>query len=260
MNNLKFYCKTLISKIRKFGILSHSGRNFLGRVCVKGRGGGKKKIYRFIDFFRRINKLGKILKILYDCNRTSYIALILYKNGLNSFIIATENLKIFDSVFSGNIYFEASNTEIGWAVPIKNIGLFTTISNIEKNPFKGAIIARSAGTGALLIGKTGQIAILKLNSRWELKVSEICIATIGNNSNSSHKYNIIGSAGKNRGLGFKPKVRGVAKNPCDHPHGGGNGKHSSPPVPRTAFGKIAKWTPTKVKLGEIKNRRLFKKY
>jgi large subunit ribosomal protein L2 len=113
MNNLKFYCKTIISKIRKFGILSHSGRNFLGRVCVKGRGGGKKKIYRFIDFFRRINKLGKILKILYDCNRTSYIALILYKNGLNSFIIATENLKIFDSVFSGNIYFEASNTEIG---------------------------------------------------------------------------------------------------------------------------------------------------
>jgi len=135
MNNLKFYCKTIISKIRKFGILSHSGRNFLGRVCVKGRGGGKKKNYRFIDFFRRINKLGKILKILYDCNRTSYIALILYQNGLNSFIIATENLKIFDPVFSGNIYFEASNTEIGWAVPIKNIGLFTTISNIEKKSF-----------------------------------------------------------------------------------------------------------------------------
>ena len=260
MINLNFYCQNIISKIRKFGILSHGGRNFLGRVCVKGRGGGKKNVYRLIDFFRRINKLGKILKIIYDCNRTSYIALVLYENGLNSFIIATENLKIFDFVFSGNIFFEACSTEIGWAVPIKNIGLFTTISNIERAPFKGAVIARSAGTGALLIGKTKQTAILKLNSGWEFKISEFCIATIGNNSNSYHKYNIIGSAGKNRGLGFKPKVRGVAKNPCDHPHGGGNGKHSSPPVPRTAFGKIAKWTPTKVKLCEIKNRRLFKKY
>src|SRR5579884_2966724 len=113
MISLKFYCKKIISKLIRFGIVSQSGRNFLGRICVKGRGGGNKKNYRLIDFFRRINLSGKILKILYDCNRTSYIALILYKNGLNSFIIVTENLKVNDYVYSGNLKFEISQKNIG---------------------------------------------------------------------------------------------------------------------------------------------------
>ena len=105
MISLNFYCKRIISKLIRFGVLSHGGRNFLGRICIKGRGGGNKKNYRLIDFFRRLNLFGKVLKLLYDCNRTAYIALILYKNGLNSFIIATENLKLNDPVFSGNIFF-----------------------------------------------------------------------------------------------------------------------------------------------------------
>lgn len=259
MNNLKFYCKNIISKLKKFGVLSHGGRNFLGRVCIKGRGGGQKRIYRAIDFFRRIRLLGKILKIIYDCNRTAYIALIVYGNGLNSFIIATENLKVYDFIFSGNVTFEANQIHDGWAIPLKNIGVFTIISNVEKAPYKGATIARAAGTSALIIKKSDNIVILKLNSKWELKLNEECIATIGQTSNIDHKYQILGSAGRKRGLGFRPKVRGVAKNPCDHPHGGGNGKHSSPVVPVTAFGKIAKWTPTKKKLKDKIKRQLFKK-
>jgi len=260
MINLKFYCNKIITKLIRFGVISHGGRNFLGKVCIKGRGGGNKNNYRLIDFYRRINAFGKILKLLYDCNRTAYIALILYKNGLNSFIIATENLKLNEFVFSGNFRFEASQKYIGWATSIKNIGLFTIISNIEKFPYKGATISRAAGTSSLLIGKIKNNAILKLNSKWELNINIACIATIGINANSKHKFKAIGSAGKHRNLGFRPKVRGVAKNPCDHPHGGGNGKHSSPPVPVTAYGKPAKWTPTKNKLKERINKRLFKKY
>lgn len=260
MISLKFYCKKIISKLIRFGVISHGGRNFLGRICVKGRGGGNKRNYRLIDFFRRINSSGKILKILYDCNRTSYIALVLYKNGLNSFIIATEKLHINDYIYSGNIFFEASQENIGWAVPIKNIGLFTIISNIETIPYKGASVSRAAGTGSLLIGKVKNNATLKLNSKWEMHLNTSCIATIGYNKNSRYKYKVIGSAGKHRNLGFRPKVRGVAKNPCDHPHGGGNGKHSSPPVPVTAYGKPAKWTPTKGKVRDKIKKRLFKKF
>jgi len=157
-------------------------------------------------------------------------------------------------------FFEASQKYVGWAIPIKNIGLFTIISNIEKIPYKGATIARSAGTSSLLIGKIKDNAVLKLNSKWELNLNTACIATIGNNANAKHKFKIIGSAGKHRNLGFRPKVRGVAKNPCDHPHGGGNGKHSSPPVPVTAYGKPAKWVSTKNKKKDKINKRLFKKF
>jgi len=260
MTSLKFYCNRIIGKLIRFGVISHGGRNFLGKVCIKGRGGGNKNNYRLIDFYRRINVFGTILKILYDCNRTAFIALILYKNGLNSFIIATESVNLNDSVFSGNIWFEASQKCIGWSTSLKNIGLFTIISNIEKLPYKGAVISRAAGTSSLLIGKINNNAILKLNSKWEIKINVACIATIGQNANSKHKFKVIGSAGKHRNLGFRPKVRGVAKNPCDHPHGGGNGKHSSPPVPVTAYGKPAKWTSTKNKLKEKINKRLFKKY
>lgn len=258
---LKFYCKKIASKLTRFGIVSTGGRNFLGRICIKGRGNGKKRVYRHIDFFRRINQYGQILKILYDCNRTAFIGLIIYNNGINSFIIIAANLKINDIIYCGSAYQfgELNSKYMGWNVPLKNIGLFSIISNIEKVPFCGSTLARSAGTSSLLIGKANNNAILKLNSKWELKLNIACIATIGHNSNIKHKFNIIGSAGKNRNLGFRPKVRGVAKNPCDHPHGGGNGKHSMPVVPVTAYGKPAKWTPTNNKLKDKKKRRLFKK-
>jgi large subunit ribosomal protein L2 len=113
MIGLKFYCNRIIAKLIRFGVLSHGGRNFLGKVCIKGRGGGNKNNYRLIDFYRRVNVFGKVLKLLYDCNRTAHIALVLYKNGLNSFIIATENIKLNDPIFSGNIGFEASQKYIG---------------------------------------------------------------------------------------------------------------------------------------------------
>jgi large subunit ribosomal protein L2 len=110
---LKFYCKKVILKLTRYGIVSRSGRNFLGRICVKGRGNGNKRMYRFIDFYRRINQFGYVLKILYDCNRTSFIALVIYQNGLNSFIIATENLKINDFIYSGEIFFEINQKYVG---------------------------------------------------------------------------------------------------------------------------------------------------
>lgn len=263
MISLKFYCKQIISKLSRFGIVSQGGRNFLGRICIKGRGNGNKKIYRHIDFFRRINQYGYVLKILYDCNRTSYIALIFYENGLNSFIIATANLKLNDKIYSGilnNSNIELTQKYLGWSIPLKNIGLFTIVNNIEKAPFCGAQITRSAGTGSLLIGKNKNKAILKLNSKWEFNLNIACMATIGYNSNKKHQFKSLGSAGKHRNLGFRPKVRGVAKNPCDHPHGGGNGKHSSPVVPVTAYGKPAKWTPTTNKQKDRIKRRLFKKF
>jgi len=119
-------------------------------------------------------------------------------------------------------------------VLLANISLFSVVNNIELVPFKGSKIVRSAGTGSVLIGKVGGKAIIKLRSGWQISVSENCIAGIGIVSNPGHKYLAIGCAGKKRTLGFRPKVRGVAKNPCDHPHGGGNGKKSSPVVPVSA--------------------------
>jgi large subunit ribosomal protein L2 len=125
-------------------------------------------------------------------------------------------------------------------VPLNNIALFTLISNVEMAPYQGAKIARAAGVGCLLVGKINNKAILKLNSFWELRVNLDCMSTIGINGNSNYKNKILYKAGVNRNLGFRPKVRGVAKNPCDHPHGGGNGKHSQPSLPLTKYGKPAK--------------------
>jgi large subunit ribosomal protein L2 len=254
---LNFFCNNLISSLKHFGLLSKGGRNFLGRICVRGRGGKKKRIYKFIDFFRRVNLFGVVLKILYDCNRTCLLALIMYKNGVFSFIPATENLNINDLIYSG--VNPIKDPLIGWACPVKDINLFTIINNIELIPFKGSKIVRAAGTGSLLIGKIKEKVLIKLNSCWELKINQDCMGSIGQVSNSNKKYKIIGSAGKARNLGFRPKVRGVAMNPCDHPHGGGNGKHSPPVVAVSAYGRPTKGTPTKNKKKDRIKRRLFKK-
>jgi len=198
-----------------------------------------------------------VLKIIYDCNRTCLLALIMYENGLFSFITATENLNTNSFIYSG--VNPTKNPLIGWACPVKDINLFTIINNIELKPFKGATLVRAAGTSCLLIGKTKEKALIKLNSCWELKINKNCIVSVGQVSNSNKKYKIIGSAGKARNLGFRPKVRGVAMNPCDHPHGGGNGKHSPPVAAVSAFGRLTKGTPTKNKIKDRIKRRIFKK-
>jgi len=219
----------------------------------------KKKIYQLIDFFRRINLFGIILKFIYDSNRTCFLALILYSNGIHSLIPAPNNIKLYDVIFSGTINQKLNKLPTGWALPVTKINLFSIVNNIELIPYKGAQIARAAGLGCLLIGKIKNKILVKLNSGWEIKIDKKCMATIGQVSNVEHKYEIIGSAGKSRNLGFRPKVRGVAMNPCDHPHGGGNGKHSKPVAPVSAFARLTKGTPTKNRKIDRLKRRLFKK-
>lgn len=260
-NNIINYniINVLKKKLTK-GLKSKGGRNFLGRICIKAQGSCKssmRKNFRYLDFYRRINKNGILLNVYYDSIRSGKIGLILYNNGLSSFILIQKGLNIFDFIYSGYI-FKKNNINKGDSTTLNNIPLFSIISNIENKPYKGGSLCRAAGLSALLISKDNSIGILKLNSGWQKKVSLNCISSYGVISN---KWNnkIIGKAGKNRGLGKKPKVRGVAMNPCDHPHGGGNGKRSKPVQPVNAWKTVFKWAPTKKKRYELLTKRLYKK-
>lgn len=248
----------ILNKKFSKGLKLKGGRNNLGRVCIKPQGGGNKKLYRFIDFYRRINSKGKLIKIFYDTNRTGKLGYIVYENGMSSFILLQKEVKINSILYAGTLLY---NKEIkkGDSLPLKYMPLFTLLSNIETKPFKGGILSRSAGVGSLLIGKEKGNAIIKFNSGWQMILSQECMASFGN---ISKKFNnqIIGKAGKNRALGKKPKVRGVAKNPCDHPHGGGNGKKSKPMIPVNSWNTVFKWKPTKNKTHNKYNKRLFKIY
>lgn len=249
--------KIIKKKISK-GIKNFSGRNFLGKVCVRGQGGGNKHLYRFIDFYRRINCKGKVLKILYDPNRTGRLGYIIYENGMSSFLLLQKDVKINSIIYSGTFNF-TNKINRGDSLPLKLIPLFSIISNIENKPFAGGTVSRAAGVGSLLIGKDNTRGIIKLNSGWQLKLSLDCISSFGN---ISRKFNesIIGKAGKNRALGKKPKVRGVAKNPCDHPHGGGNGKKPKPKIPVNSWNTVFKWIPTKNKMYNKLKKRIYKIY
>jgi len=248
-----------INKSLKKGIKSVGGRNYLGRICVRGRGNclsSAKTIYRFLDFYRRIDKRGKILNIYYDSNRTGKIGLVLYENGLSSFILLQKNIRILDNIYSGSNFLK-KNINIGDSLVIDKIPLFTVLSNIENKPYKGGTICRASNTGALLISKNSSFGVLKLNSGWQLQLPLGCISSVGVVSNKWNK-SIIGKAGKNRGIGIKSKVRGVAKNPCDHPHGGGNGKKSKPLHISNAWKTVFKWIPTNKKRIDIIKKRLYK--
>lgn len=260
-NNIINYniVKILKKKLIK-GLKSTGGRNFLGRICIKGRGlcnSSSKKVYRYLDFYRRINQIGFLLNIYYDNNRSGKIGLILYENGLSSYILLQKGLKIFNTIYSGNYFFEKKIIKKGDSTLLNNIPLFSIISNIENKPFKGGNLCRAANVSGLLISKDKFNGILKLNSGWQLELSLNCISSYGI---ISDKWNnkVIGKAGKNRGLGKKPKVRGVAMNPCDHPHGGGNGKRSKPTQPVNAWNTVFKWVPTNNKKYELYKKRLYK--
>jgi large subunit ribosomal protein L2 len=253
--NIILFLKKKLTK----GLKSTGGRNFLGRICVKGIGlcnTSTKKLYRFLDFYRRINKKGILLSIIYDPNRTGKIGLILYENGLSTFILLQKGMLLLSYIYSGYLY-KKSNINIGDSILINNIPLFSVVSNIENKPFKGGTICRAAGVSGLLISKDKFKGILKLNSGWQLSVPLNSISSYGVISNKWNNQ-IIGKAGKNRGIGKKPKVRGVAMNPCDHPHGGGNGKRSKPTQPVNAWNTVFKWTPTKKKSYQLLNKRLYK--
>lgn len=255
-----YFFKTIKKKLTK-GITNKAGRNFLGRVCIRGQGAGNKRIYRYIDFNRRVNIKGKVVNIIYDPNRTARLGLVIYLNSSCSYILLQRNIKIGSIIYSGSVMTKDNIIEIGYSLPLKYMPLFSNISNIELNPFIGGTLCRAAGTSCILIGKTidNKKGILKLNSKWELHVSLDCISSYGTISNKAINNLYIKKAGKNRAFGWKPKVRGVAKNPCDHPHGGGNGKKPKPKIPVNAWHTVFKWTHTKnTKIDNIK-RRKFKK-
>jgi large subunit ribosomal protein L2 len=215
----------------------HSGRNSYGRITVRHRGGGNRRKYRVIDFKRR--KFGtpaKVLSIEYDPNRSAFIALLQYEDGDKSYIIAPEGLKAGDTVVSG----KDADIRPGNALPLESIPVGTFIHNVELYPGKGAQLARAAGIMAQLMAKEGNYAQVRLPSGEVRKVPMEAKATIGQVGNVDHGNIMLGKAGRNRHLGFRPAVRGSAMNPCDHPHGGGEGKCPvGRPGPVTPWGKPA---------------------
>jgi large subunit ribosomal protein L2 len=225
------------------GISKTGGRNNRGRITSRHIGGGHKKLYRLIDFKRnKFDSVATIERIEYDPNRTAYIALIKYEDGELSYILAPAKLNPGDKIVSGN---GDVDIKIGNCLPLKNIPVGTIIHNVEMKPGKGGQIARSAGASVSLVGKDSGYAQLKLASG-ELRIVPLsCMATIGTLSNADKKNTIVGKAGRNRWLGRRPHVRGVAMNPVDHPHGGGEGKTSGGRHPVTPWGKPTKGKKTR---------------
>jgi large subunit ribosomal protein L2 len=213
------------------------GRNAQGKITVRHHGGGAKQKYRLIDFKRNKDNIpAKVATIEYDPNRSAYIALVIYADGEKRYIIAPVGLKVGDVIVSG----PDSDIKVGNTLPMKNIPVGTIIHNVELAVGKGAQLVRSAGTSAQLMAKEGGMATLRLPSGEMRYVRIECRATIGTVSNLTHEIVNIGKAGRTRHMGIRPTVRGSVMNPCDHPHGGGEGK--SPigrPGPVTPWGKPA---------------------
>ncbi len=221
---------------------SSGGRNNLGRRTARWRGGGAKKRYRIIDFKRRKWDMpATIERLEYDPNRTAFIALIKYTDGELAYIIAPQRVNPGDVVIAG----EGVDIKPGNALPLKSIPVGTIIHNIEMKPLKGAQIARSAGSYAQLVGRGDGYAQVKLSSGEVRLIPELCMATIGAVSNPDNMNEVLGKAGRNVNKGWRPHVRGVAMNPVDHPHGGGEGKTSGGRHPVTPWGKKTRGPKTR---------------
>ncbi|HSH49228.1 MAG TPA: 50S ribosomal protein L2 [Halomonas sp.] len=211
----------------------NGGRNNLGRITTRHRGGGHKQRYRVIDFKRNKDGIaGRVERIEYDPNRTANIALVLYADGERRYILAPKGLEVGMPVQSGS----HAPIKPGSAMPLRNIPVGTLVHNIEMKPGKGGQMARSAGTGVQLVAREGEYATLRLRSGEMRKVHADCRATIGEVGNSEHSLRSLGKAGAKRWRGLRPTVRGVAMNPVDHPHGGGEGRTSGGRHPVTPWG------------------------
>ncbi len=219
-----------------------SGRNNKGRLTIRHRGGGHKKLFRIIDFRRDKRDIpARVVHLEYDPNRSARIALLSYADGEKRYILAPNGLTMGTTVIAG----EGADILVGNALPLKNIPLGTMVHNIEMKKGKGAQMARSAGTAAQLLAKEGGYAQIKLPSGETRKVHLDCYATIGQVGNLDHENISIGKAGRNRWLGKRPTVRGVAMNPIDHPHGGGEGKTSGGRNPVSPWGLPTKGYKTR---------------
>ena len=218
-------------------IKANAGRNNTGKITVRHRGGANRRKYRIIDFKRDLQGVpAQVLTLEYDPNRSAHIALVQYETGEKRYIIAPHGLKVGDTISSG----AGSDIKPGNALELANIPVGTFIHNVELYPGKGAQLARAAGVMAQLMAKEGNFALLRLPSGELRKVPVTCMATIGQVGNIDHENVSIGKAGRTRHMGIRPTVRGSVMNPCDHPHGGGEGR--SPigrPGPVTPWGKPA---------------------
>ena len=232
--------KELVEVLKK-----HSGRNSYGRITVRHQGGGNRKKYRVIDFKRdKMDVPATVLRLEYDPNRSAYIALVEYTDGERRYILAPVGLNVGDTVLSS----AAADIKPGNALPLANIPVGTVIHNIELYPGKGAQLVRSAGVAAQLMAKENGMATVRLPSGEYRKVRLNCIACIGQVGNVDHANIAIGKAGRKRHMGIRPTVRGSVMNPCDHPHGGGEGKAPvGRPGPVTPWGKPAMGYKTRKK-------------
>lgn len=224
------------------GLNKTGGRNNLGRITAYHRGGGHKRSYRLVDFKRRKLDVPAVVERLeYDPNRTAFIALIKYQDGELSYILAPQRLAVGDSVVASL----HADVKPGNALQLQSIPVGTLVHNVELKPGKGGQVARSAGSYAQIVGRDQGYTVLRLNSGEQRKVLGTCFATIGAVSNPDHANVSIGKAGRNRWLGKRPVNRGVAMNPIDHPHGGGEGRTSGGRHPVTPWGKPTKGKKTR---------------
>ena len=229
--------KSLVSGLTKSG-----GRGGGGRIAVRFRGGGAKRLYRLIDFKRRkFGVVGVIERLEYDPNRSAFIALIKYADGELAYILAPQRVKVGDEVIAD----EKVDVKPGNASPLRSLPVGTIIHNVELKPEKGGQMARSAGAYAQLVGRDSGYAQIRLGSGELRMVQDSCMATVGAVSNPDHMNENLGKAGRVRHMGFRPHVRGVAMNPVDHPHGGGDGRTSGGRHPVTPWGKPTKGRKTR---------------
>ncbi|MEC7185653.1 MAG: 50S ribosomal protein L2 [Pseudomonadota bacterium] len=224
------------------GLTKSGGRNNAGRITARRRGGGHKRSYRIIDFKRRKwDMAATVERLEYDPNRTAFIALIKYEDGELAYIIAPQRLGVGDKVIAG----DKVDVKPGCAMPLHSVPIGSIIHNIEMKPGKGGQIARSAGAFAQIVGRDQTYAIIRLGSGEQRLIHGDCMATIGAVSNPDQSNIKLAKAGRNRWMGKRPSVRGVAMNPVDHPHGGGEGKTSGGRHPVTPWGKSTKGKRTR---------------
>ena len=224
------------------GLTKSGGRGQGGRIAVRFRGGGAKRLYRMIDFKRRkFDAVGTVERLEYDPNRTAFIALVSYEDGTKSYILAPQRLRAGDQVVAG----EKVDVKPGNAAPLRSLPVGTIVHNVEMKPMKGGQIARSAGSYAQLVGRDAGYAQIRLGSGELRMVPDGCMATVGAVSNPDHMNEVLGKAGRTRHKGRRPHVRGVAMNPIDHPHGGGEGKTSGGRHPVTPWGFPTKGKKTR---------------
>ncbi|MBC5800788.1 MAG: 50S ribosomal protein L2 [Candidatus Eremiobacteraeota bacterium] len=213
----------------------HSGRNNNGHITVRHKGGGTRRQYRIIDFKRQKDAIpAKVAAIEYDPNRSARIALVAYRDGEKRYILAPVGLEVGSVIESG----EAADIKTGNCLPIKNIPLGTVVHNVELRPGEGGKLVRSAGSSAQLMAKEGAYAQLRMPSGEVRRILAVCRATIGQLGNLDHENVIIGKAGRMRNMGKRPSVRGIAMNPVDHPHGGGEARSTSGRPPTTPWGQM----------------------